>query len=130
MNNWVFNIIFQVPVALGHHFNCICIPSVLQQSQSTKSVFKYLKHHYVYLLSIADTCFGLTRAIIRQHLLCVETTALHTLSFVPIGTTLLLLLICFIGYFYRIFWAAISVFLFSIVHLCIFWCWLTLTPKP
>jgi hypothetical protein len=71
---------------------------------------------------IAATCFGRTWAIIRQQLLRGGTIALPTLSFVPLGTSLLLLLICFIEYFYHIFSAAIAVFLFSIIHLCTFWC--------
>jgi hypothetical protein len=59
--------------------------------------------NYVHSLFIAATCFGRTWAIIRKHLLLGETIALYTMSFVPIGTSLLLLLICFIGYFYPIF---------------------------
>jgi hypothetical protein len=59
--------------------------------------------NYVHSLFIASTCFGRTWVIIRQHLLLGETTALYTLSLVHIGTSLLLLLICFIGYFYPIF---------------------------
>jgi hypothetical protein len=76
--------------------------------------------NYVHLLFIAATCFGHTWAIIKQPLLSGKTTAMYTLSFVPIGTSLLL--ICFMLYFYPIFSAAISVFLFSIAHLCMFWC--------
>jgi hypothetical protein len=56
-----------------------------------------------------------------------ETTALYTLSSVPLGTSLFLLLISFVVYFYRIFLMAISVFFmsfyfcyacFSVVFLC------------
>jgi hypothetical protein len=39
-----------------------------------------------------------------------DTTALYTSSSVPLGTTLFLLLISFLGYIHRIFLAAISVF--------------------
>jgi hypothetical protein len=54
--------------------------------------------NYVFLLFVAAACLDCTWAIIRQHLLHRETTALYTLTFVPIGTSLSLL-ICFVGYF-------------------------------
>jgi hypothetical protein len=60
--------------------------------------------NYVYLLFIAATCLGRTLAIIRQQLLG-ETTALNTLYFVSIGTSLSLLLICFIDYFILFFFS-------------------------
>jgi hypothetical protein len=46
----------------------------------------HMGHHQATLTTWGDHC-----------------TALHTLSFVPIDTSLLLLLICFIRYFYPIF---------------------------
>jgi hypothetical protein len=46
-----------------------------------------------------------------------KTTALYTLSSVPLGISLFLLLIFFAGYIHRIFLAAISVF-FYVVHFC------------
>jgi hypothetical protein len=47
-----------------------------------------------------------------------ETTALYALSSVPLGTSWFLLLISFVGYFHRIFLAAISGFLCRLLLLC------------
>jgi hypothetical protein len=68
-----------------------------------------LKYNIIHSFLVA-TCFSHIWAIIKQHFVIGETTALYTLSSVLPGTSLFLLLVSFEECFHCIFLADISVF--------------------
>jgi hypothetical protein len=100
-------------------------PIVFRFCNATKSVtlLKYNKTYLIHLKCSSNICrchklctfvvaaaySGLIWAIIRQHLLWGDHFTVH-LVVVPLGTSLLLLLVFSTGCFHPIFWGALSVF--------------------